>query len=115
MNEETALLIETPPPPAEQAAQTTPHQGDPEPDPASYDLLTAAGVTPSVARKLALTCDPVDVAGWVNYARSAKGIQDPAALVVARLKAGELPPKAEKAEDDSQRYITGKYADYIQH
>jgi len=81
----------------------------------SLELLQAAGVTPSMARKLARTCSPADVAGWVSFARSAKGIKNQPALIVARLKAGESPPPADLPDGDPRRYISGKYADLIQH
>ena len=86
-----------------------------EPAPASFDLLTTIGVSPSVARKLAASCDPADVLGWVNYARSAKGVTNPPAFVVARLKKGEPPPEPDLPEDDPRRYISGEYGHLIQH
>jgi hypothetical protein len=82
----------------------------------SLVLLTAAGVSETVARRLATTCTLDQVRGWVDYATTAQGVTDPAGLIVARLQDGVPPPAPiKRPEHDSSRYITGPYADLIQH
>jgi hypothetical protein len=81
--------------------------------------LTGLGVDPLTARLLAGECNPGDVAGWVAYARKAQGLDSPAGLVVARLKAGEPAPAGDgqgnRAERDRRRFIQGEFAEYVQH
>lgn len=59
----------------------------------SLSLLTASGVTQSVARDLAKDCDPETVEGWIDYAEHADGLHSPVAFVVSKLKAGEPVPE----------------------
>jgi hypothetical protein len=84
-----------------------------------FDLLVGFGISEPVARDLAAVCEIDQVEGWVTYARGAQGLRDPAALVVARLRAGEPAPVVESPEDpDSpearrRRYTGGEFAEYI--
>ena len=59
----------------------------------AHELLIAAGIPAPTARELAASCSLDHVVGWVAYAATVKGVPDPAGLIVARLKAGEPPPK----------------------
>jgi len=85
----------------------------------ALDALTSLGVDPATAKKLAGTCDPGDVAGWVSYAKKAQGLDNAAGLVVARLRAGEPAPApggdGDRDDADRRRFISGEYAEYIQH
>jgi hypothetical protein len=84
-------------------------------------LLTAFGVSEGVAKSLAAACGLNQVRGWVAYAENAHGLRDPVALVVARLRAGEQPPKAkvkpgsigESSEERRRRYTGGKFGEFI--
>lgn len=82
-------------------------------------ILRSFGVSEPVARKLAGLRSLEDVQGWVAYTQSArgKGIQEPQAFVVARLRDGEPAPEEpeESGNGDRSRYIGGKYADCIRH
>jgi hypothetical protein len=55
-------------------------------------LLTDSGVSEPVARRIARQSTPSDVQGWLDYARSASSLSDPAAFVVRRLLDGEPAP-----------------------
>jgi hypothetical protein len=77
-------------------------------------LLIDFGVSESMAKKLSKECDPDLVDAWLNYACEAKNLRDPAAFLVAKLQAGETPPKKQR-RDHQRRYIEGKYAEYIEH
>jgi len=85
----------------------------------AHELLIGLGVDPAIARGLAKDCALADVMGWATYTRNAQGLDNPAAFVVARLKAGEPAPApgrtVEQSERDRQRFISGEYAAYIQH
>lgn len=53
--------------------------------------------------------------GWLEYARSAKQLYDPAGFAAYALREMRAPPvrAAYQDKDDPQRYIKGKYADLI--
>ena len=56
------------------------------------------------------------VQGWIQYVRrNGHGLSNVPGFLVSKLKAGEEPPAMQKPEDDRQRYISGKYADLIEH
>ena len=75
--------------------------------------LLALNVTESVARRLAQTCDPDMVEGWCEYAQQAgSALWNPAAFVVAKLRAGDVLPEQ---RDDPDRYISGEYAEFIEY
>ena len=85
---------------------------------AALNALQGLGVDPTTARKLAGNCEPDTVTGWVDYAQGAKGLDNAAGLVVARLRAGEPAPSPTRKRDQSdrwQRFVEGEYADYIEH
>ena len=70
--------------------------GSPTLDLAVFQRLVEFGVSETVARRLASSSTLDQVEGWIAYAREAKGLRNPAALVVARLQQGEpAPPMAE--------------------
>jgi len=46
-----------------------------------------------VAEELAFTCKAEAVTGWVAYTHTAKGITSPAGFVLAKLRAGDEPPR----------------------
>lgn len=77
--------------------------------------LEAQGVTRSVAARLATRCAPELIAGWIAHVETRAGLKSPPAFLVAVLKRGDPPPVAELALDDPRRYVTGAYADLIQH
>ncbi len=59
-----------------------------------------------------LKCPPDDILAWIAYAKNANGLKNPAALVIARLRAGEPPPKAEStggvawfSQDEFEKHI----------
>ena len=87
-------------------------QGDEAPDAAT--LLSNFGVEPLIAQVLAAKCGLDVIEGWITYASQATGLRNPAGLVVDRLRRGMRPPKLPKRVHDRHRYISGKYADYIQ-
>jgi hypothetical protein len=89
---------------------------------AAISELTAFGVDGPMARRLAQRCPASQVRGWVAYARQARGLDNPAGFVVARLSAGEPVPagrgpgqEAGGEQSDRKRYIQGQFAEYIQH
>ena len=55
-------------------------------------LLTALGVTPSVARDLAQSCSPDHIQGWISYAQSTSGVHNPPGFVIDALRKGDPPP-----------------------
>jgi len=77
--------------------------------------LETHGVTSGVAQRLAARCAPDLIAGWITHVQARTGLKSPAAFLVAVLKRGDPPPVAEAPADDPKRYITGAYADVIQH
>jgi hypothetical protein len=83
----------------------------------ALDALTGLGVEPGAAGRLAKKHNPATVGGWVAYAEQAQGLSNPAAFVVAKLRAGELPPPVVEDRDaaDRRRYITGEFAEFVQH
>lgn len=81
--------------------------GDPTAQQA-VSLLTSFGVTESVARQLSQDTDPETVQAWITYAENAMGIQNPAAFLVSRLRAGEPPPSDVGDGDDRRRYLEWK-------
>jgi hypothetical protein len=84
----------------------------------ALEALKALGVEQGEALRLAIKRDPTDVLGWVAYARHARGLDSPAAFVVARLRAGEPEPTPRGdagKRHDRRRFISGKYAEYIEH
>jgi len=60
---------------------------------ATAQHLTAIGVQRRVAEELAFTCKAEAVTGWVAYTHTAKGITSPAGFVLAKLRAGDEPPR----------------------
>jgi hypothetical protein len=78
-------------------------------------LLTTFGVTPSVSKQLSEKCSLEDIRGWIEYANRAKGLRNPVAFVVSRLRDGEpVPENSSGATEDRRRDSEGKYRDYIQ-
>jgi len=79
----------------------------------------ALGITEAVAAELAATQPEQIIEAWCIYAQSAGSVRDKAAFVVAKLRAGENPPKVltkeEKTGKQRRRYIEGKYAHLIEH
>jgi hypothetical protein len=71
------------------------------------------GVSRSVAERLAEERSLQDILAWIAYAERADGVRNPTAFLVARLRDGEIPPEA-LVSDDRKRYVSGKYADWIQ-
>lgn len=69
----------------------------------SLQQLTGIGVQRRVAEQLALTCSAEAVSGWVEYARTAKGISSPAGFVLAKLRAGDEPPR--QKQTDPQNWV----------
>ena len=82
-------------------------------------LLIDFGVDRPVAQQLARQCDLDQVRGWLEYVKQAQGLNNPVALVVRRLLDGEPVPQQspgfDNDEDSRRRYISGKYATYIEH
>ena len=66
-------------------------------------LLTSFGVTPVMARRLAKQRSLRAVEDWITYAKKAKGLHDPVAFVVARLRDGESPP--DEPDEDTYRTV----------
>jgi len=60
---------------------------------ATAQQLTAIGVQRRVAEELAFTCKAETVKGWIAYTHTAKGITSPAGFVLAKLRAGDEPPR----------------------
>jgi DNA-binding transcriptional regulator YhcF (GntR family) len=82
----------------------------------AFDALAGLGVEPGKARRLAGTCKPAEVLGWVAYAQQAQGLTNPAAFVVARLMAGELAPTSTgEGATGRRRFVEGEYAEFIKH
>jgi hypothetical protein len=77
--------------------------------------LQACGVSALVAGKLAGQRAPDLIAAWITHVSTRSGLKSPAAFLVAVLKRGDPPPALELAVDDPRCYITGAYADIIQH
>lgn len=79
--------------------------------------LTGLGIEPGTARRLAGTCDPDQVRGWVTYAEAAQGLSNRAGFAVARLQAGEPPPNSRGSNDrdvsDWRRFMQEEYAEYV--
>jgi hypothetical protein len=73
--------------------------------------LTAFGVARTVAQGLAEQRSLEDVHGWIDYARRADGLQNPAAFVVARLRDGEDPPDTDNDNEADERH---RYAEWLQ-
>jgi preprotein translocase subunit SecD len=73
--------------------------------------LTAFGVAKTVAERLAQERSLEDVHGWIDYARRADGLQNPAAFVVARLRDGEDPPDNDTDNEADERH---RYAEWLQ-
>ena len=82
---------------------------------AAAAALEAQGVTRSVAARLATRCAPELIGDWIAHVETRAGLKSPAAFLVAVLKRGDPPPVVDLAADDPQRYVTGAYADLIQH
>jgi hypothetical protein len=83
----------------------------------SCDALVYFGIEPVTARRLAQQSEPAQVLGWIAYARGQRGLDNPAALVVARLRAGEPAPEVKGGGDgdDRRRLIEELDALGIQH
>jgi len=72
------------------------------------------GVSRGVAEQLAATCTLDQVQGWIAHAAAAESLGNPAGLVIARLRAGEMPPET-SGRRSRHRYIEGKYGEYVEH
>jgi hypothetical protein len=55
-----------------------------------------------------------NVGEWIQYVGRQKSLTNPKGFLRARLRSGEEPPWDED-EHDADRYIKGKYADYIKY
>jgi len=78
-----------------ESKQTHKHDAAAEPTSEQHSslvLLTALGVEPVTARRLAMECSQADVQGWVEHARRAGNLENRPGLVVARLRDGSPPP-----------------------
>ena len=85
---------------------------------ATAQQLTAIGVQRRVAQQLVLTYSAEAVSGWLKYTRNAKGITSPAGFVLAKLRAGDEPPRAtqpatnwlaeqrKRQEEEARRLLT---------
>ena len=86
---------------------------------AALDALLALDVEAGTARRLAGTCDPDQVRGWVGYTRKAQGLDNPAGFVVAKLSTGDPAPTyrgdGDREPDDWRRFLSGEYADSLEH
>jgi hypothetical protein len=58
----------------------------------SFDLLVDFGVRSVEALEAARKYDPADVRGWLDYAKSARGLRDPPGFVLSRLRNAKPPP-----------------------
>jgi hypothetical protein len=67
-------------------------------DNSSFDALLELGVEPGQARTLATDCASDLVLGWCEYARTARGVRNPAALVVSRLAGGVPAPPVQDGD-----------------
>jgi hypothetical protein len=79
-------------------------------------LLTVPGFDPGLAEQRARVCDLGDVPGWVaEGCRMPVGIA--AKVVSARLRDGVAPPPmaGDRDAQDRRRYITGEFAEFVQH
>ncbi len=77
-------------------------------------LLAEFGILHSTAIGLAKGCDPEQIRDWVEYARDNE--LGPGWLV-KNMGANDGPPKRESkpAQDNFSKYISGEFADLIQH
>jgi hypothetical protein len=57
-----------------------------------------------------------EVARWIEYVCDQASLTNPKGFLRAKLRSGEEPPAPEDREEhDPDRYISGKYADYIKY
>ncbi len=77
--------------------------------------LLTMGMDRLVAERLVQEHDLVNVRGWLTVARRSASLKNKAGLIVAKLQAGEAPPRSEPAWNDPDRYISGEYAEFIEH
>jgi hypothetical protein len=57
-----------------------------------------------------------DVARWIEYVCDQTSLTNPRGFLRAKLRSGEVPPALADAEEhDLDRYISGRYADYIKY
>jgi hypothetical protein len=80
------------------------------------ELLSAFGFVQAAseavaeeALKAGLTAE--DVARWIVYVSEQGTLNNPRGFLRAKLRSGEEPPR----DDPDDRYVSGKYADYIKH
>lgn len=85
---------------------------------AVYSLLEHYGITNPALVELAQTCTLSDAEGWIaeaNRARAQHAGFNAQGLVVARLRDGAPPPRAAPIPIDSRRFVSGEYAEFIEH
>lgn len=78
-------------------------------------VLVQFGVSPAVAKRLAAQCGAEQISGWLAYAKSANGLQDPVAFVVRQLLDGEPAPEAARELSTRDRYLGGELGHLLKH
>ncbi len=88
--------------------KNTRHGGDggPPVNNSSLAALLEIGVAQDQAETLVSTCRADHIQGWVEYARSARGLNNPAALVVARLRANVPAPTGTATKEPESQFVT---------
>ena len=83
-------------------------------DTAAVSLLMELGIETLTAHHLASQCRLEEIERWCEYARRSKGLNNPAGLVVSRLRQRVPAPRPAGNGNGRRRYICGEYAEYIQ-
>ena len=78
-------------------------------------LLAVKGMNRSVAEKLIRRYDLTVIRGWLAEVKRSQSLTNPAGFIVAKLQAGEAPPGPSADHDAPDRYISGEYAEFIEH
>jgi len=84
---------------------------------AVVELLSAFGFESADSQAIAEEAleaglTPENVERWIQYVRDQRNLSNPRGFLRAKLRSGEEPPSDGR---DRERYISGKYADYIKY
>lgn len=85
----------------------------------AFELLQAYSISEPTVSNLVRTANPdvESVRGWIAVAKSKEDdLKNPQGYVVSKLRSGEKPPEIQAGKgEEPDRYVTGPYAEYIEH
>jgi DNA-binding MarR family transcriptional regulator len=83
---------------------------------ARKQMLQNLGYDARTADTLAHTSSLETIAGWIAHIQRSKTIKNPPGFLRRKLEAGEVPPRpAGWRIEDPGRYISGEYAEFVNH